>query len=76
MPPVEFLVKVADYYDVSMDFLVGRADSPQGKLYKYQAKTIKDDKMREFVEMCFDPNSPTNVKLKETLIKLLKEQEQ
>ena len=76
MPPVEFLVKVADYYDVSLDFLVGRANSPQGKLYKYQAKTIKDDKMREFVEMCFDPNSPTNAKLKEAVIKLLKKQEQ
>ena len=74
MPPVEFLVKVADYYDVSMDFLVGRANSPQGKLYKYQAKTIKDDKMREFVEMCFEPNSAVNVKLKEALIKLLQEQ--
>ena len=76
MPPVEFLVKVADYFDVSMDFLVGRTDAPQGKLYKYQPKAIKNDQMKEFVEMCFEPNSPANIKLKEAVIKLLKEQEQ
>ena len=36
LPPIELLIKYADYFDVSMDFLVGRADSPQGKLYQYQ----------------------------------------
>lgn len=76
LPPLELLIRYADYFDVSLDFIVGRTDSPQGKLYKYQPKMINDDKMREFVEMCFDPNSPTNAKLKEAVIKLLKEQEQ
>lgn len=76
LPPLELLIRYADYFDVSLDFIVGRTDVPQGKLYKYQPKMINDDKMREFVEMCFDPNSPTNAKLKEAVIKLLKEQEQ
>ncbi len=76
LPPIELLIKYADYFDISMDFLVGRADSPQGKLYQYQPKELNDDKMMEFVEMCFEPNSPANAKLKEAVIKLLKEQNQ
>ncbi len=75
LPTLELLIRYADYFDVSLDYLVGRTDSPQGKLYDYQPKAINDDKMREFVEMCFDPNSPANAKLKEAVIRLLKEQE-
>ena len=30
--------------------------------------------MQEFVEMCFDPSSPANAKLKEAVLKLLEEQ--
>lgn len=70
LPPLELLIKYADFFDVSMDFLVGRTDAPQGKLYHYQPKAINDDKMREFVEMCFEPNSPANARLKEAVIKL------
>ena len=76
LPTLELLIRYADYFDVSLDYLVGRTDSPQGKLYDYQPKAINDDKMREFVEMCFDPNSPANAKLKETLFRLLEEKNQ
>lgn len=76
IPPVELLIKYADFFDVSMDYLVGRADEPQGKMFHYQPQVIDDDKMRDFVEMCFDPKSPANAKLKDAVIKLLKEQEQ
>ena len=76
IPPVELLVKYADFFDVSMDYLVGRADKPQGKMFQYQPQVIDDDKMRAFVEMCFDPKSSANAKLKDAVIKLLKEQEQ
>ena len=75
VPPVELLLKYADFFDVSMDYLVGRTDKPQGELYQYQPQIIDDDKMRDFVEMCFDPKSPANAKLKDAIIKLLKEQE-
>ena len=74
LPPLELLIKYADFFDVSMDFLVGRTDAPQGKLYHYQPKAINDDKMREFVEMCFEPNSPANAKLKEAVIKRFEEE--
>lgn len=74
VPPVELLIKYADFFDVSMDYLVGRVDDPQGKLYQYQPQIIDDEKMRDFVEMCFDPKSPANAKLKDAVIRLLKEQ--
>ena len=76
LPPIEFLVKCADFYDVSLDFLAGRTNHPQGKLYRYQPKDIGDERMMEFVEMCFEPNSPVNIKLKEAIVKMLKEQNQ
>lgn len=27
--PVDMLIKLADYYDVSLDYIVGRSDRPQ-----------------------------------------------
>ena len=73
-PSLETLVKYADYFDVSMDYIFGRTDKPQGKLYNYQPKILEDERMQEFVEMCFDPSSPANAKLKEAVLKLLEEQ--
>ena len=73
-PSLEALVKYADYFDVSMDYIFGRTDKPQGKLYNYQPKILEDERMQEFVEMCFDPSSPANAKLKEAVLKLLEEQ--
>lgn len=32
--------------------------------------------MKKFVEMCFDPNSPMNARLKETLLQMLGEAQQ
>ncbi len=73
-PPVETILWYADRFDVSLDYIFGRTDKPQGKLYKYQPKTTKlNSDMKEFVEMCFDPKSPLNGRLKETIIKMLKE---
>ena len=73
-PPHEILLWYAEHFDVSMDYLYGRTDKPQGKLYEYKPKTITDStEMRQFVEMCFDPTSPMNEKLKETLFELLQE---
>ncbi len=74
-PPYDVLMQYADFFDVSLDYIFGRTDKPQGKLYEYQPKVIKDNKqMRELIEMCFDPNSPANAKLKETLLKMMEEQ--
>lgn len=73
-PPLELLVKVADYYDVSLDYLLGRTDHPQGKLYDCKPKAGYSADMANFVEMCFDPKSPMNARLKQTLIQMLEEE--
>ena len=72
-PALELLVKIADYYDVSLDYILGRTDNPQGKLYDCKPKNGYSADMENFVEMCFDPNSPMNAKLKQTLIQMLGE---
>ena len=71
--PYRVLLWYADYFDVSMDYIFGRCDQPQGKLYDYQPKIFNED-MKQFVEMCFDPDSPMNEKLKQTLLRLMEEQ--
>jgi transcriptional regulator with XRE-family HTH domain len=69
------LIKYADFFDVSADYLLGRCDDPHGKKYDYQPEYLKSrftdaKEWREFVEMCFDPNSPISSKLKETLFQM------
>lgn len=73
--PNDILLWYADFFDVSLDYIYGRTDKPQGKLYDYIPKVIEDDKIKDFIEMCFDPKSPANAKLKEALKKMLKEQQ-
>lgn len=73
-PSFSVLIQYADFFDVSLDYLFGRTDNPQGKLYNFQPKILADNaQMQEFIEMCFDPNSPANAKLKESILKLLQE---
>jgi transcriptional regulator with XRE-family HTH domain len=72
LPPHKTLLWYADYFDVSMDYIYGRTDKPQGKLYEFRPKNMVDsEEMRQFIEMCFDPNSPMNDRLKQTLIEML-----
>lgn len=78
VPSVQTFRWYADYFDVSMDYIFGRSDKPQGKLYHYEPQLIRDkaennQELRQFVEMCFDPKSPMNDKLKQTLIRMLEE---
>ena len=73
-PPYETLLWYADYFDVSLDYIFGRTEKPQGTLYKFQPKIAEDSaEMRRFIDMCFDPNSPMNERLKETLVMMLGE---
>jgi len=77
-PPPTTLLWYADYFDVSLDYLFGRTDQPQGKLYDYQPEAIKEkmernEELRLFVEMCFDPNHPMSGRLKDTLVRMLQE---
>ena len=71
-PPFSILLWYADYFDVSLDYIFGRTDQPQGKLYEFKPRIGDDDEMRLFIEMCFDPNSPMSGKLKDTLLQMMK----
>ena len=74
--PTEVLLWYANYFDVSLDYIFGRCDEPQGKLFDYQPKAFEnDERMQDLIEMCFDPTSAANAKLKEAVLKLLKEQQ-
>ena len=65
-PSLETLVKYADYFDVSMDYLFARTE--------YRPKIAAgSDEMKQFIEMCFDPQSPMSEKLKQTLLQIMEE---
>jgi repressor LexA len=73
--PYHVLLWYADYFDVSMDYIYCRTDSPQGKLYTYTPETLKNrmkdkDEWAQFVSACFEEGSPLNAKLKESLINI------
>ena len=72
--PIEVLIGYADYFDVSMDYITCRCDEPQGKLYQAKPPVGEGNpELAQFVEMCFDPSSPMNDKLKKTLLQMLGE---
>jgi len=77
VPPLKLLLWYADHFDVSMDYIFGRTDNPQGKLYAYNPKITADSaQLQQFIEMCFDPSSPVSGKLKKTMMEIfLKESE-
>ena len=73
-PSIKILVWWADYFNVSMDFLTCRTDQPEGKLYERKpTMNATSEETKQFIEMCLDPKSPYNSKLKETLIKMMME---
>ena len=77
-PTAEVLVWYADYFDVSLDYIFGRTDKPQGKLYTCEPQVLKikeeqRKEMEQFVEMCFDPKSEASAKIKELMLQMLEE---
>ena len=80
-PSPEVFLKYADYFDVSMDYLYCRTDEPRGKLYVYQrerlqVKNLQYHELRDFIEMCFDPQAPVNKRLKEALFRIMEEEQE
>lgn len=50
-------------------------EKAEGKLYQFHPKVEKNSpEMEKFIEMCFDPSSPMNARLKETLKAMMKEE--
>ena len=75
-PTVENFLVYADYFDVSLDYIFGRCDDPQGKLYEHRPRVEQGNPdLKLFVDMCFDPASPMSERLKEVLTKMLEEAE-
>ncbi len=70
-PSYPVLIKMADYFNVSTDYLLGRTDNPAGKLYN--PPETEAERIDDFIEMCFDPNTKANAKLKEMLRKMMEE---
>ncbi len=72
--PAETVVRYADYFDVSLDYIFGRTENPKGKLYENKPRIEKIyPEMEQFIAMCFEPGSAMNERLKETLLQMLKE---
>ena len=74
-PSCKLLRWYADYFDVSLDFIYGRCDKPQGKLYNYEPDVLKSkmqdkEEWEKFVKACFEPNSALNAKLQEAILRL------
>lgn len=71
-PPYETLLRYAEFFDVSMDYIFGRTDDPHGRTYDNQPKLEQCyPEMEQFIEMCFDPKSLMNARLKVALKQML-----
>ncbi|MBR0513612.1 MAG: helix-turn-helix transcriptional regulator [Clostridia bacterium] len=77
-PSVELFRKYADIFDVSLDYIFCRTDAPEGRTYNYQPQvSVSPEKeaIYKFLETCFQPGSPNNLKLKESMFRLMEENE-
>lgn len=78
-PSPETLLWYAETFEVSLDYIYGRTDNPNGMLYQQNSDEMKasisDERdMEIFAKMCFAPGTLINDKLKETIISLLREE--
>ena len=72
-PTFETLLRYADYFDVSLDYIFGRTDNPQGRLYEYRPRIEQSDPaMEQQVARSLDQNTPMNERLEETLLPMLR----
>lgn len=74
--PAEIMLQYADYFDVSMDYLYGRTDDPHGMYYSCKTPAVEKayPEIDKFIEMCFEPGTAMNERLKETLRSMMKEE--
>ena len=74
-PTVELFRRYADCFDVSLDYIFGRCDNPQGKLYEAKPPHEVNPEIAKFIEKCFEPGTVLNRKLKAVLLELLEKGE-
>ncbi|MFI3251215.1 MAG: helix-turn-helix transcriptional regulator [Eubacteriales bacterium] len=74
--PHDILLWYANYFDVSLDYIFSRTDNPKGTTYEAIPKYTEDSsEYKKFIEMCFDPKSPMHERLKQTMLNMVKEEE-
>ena len=71
--PYKTLLIYADFFDVSLDYIYGRNDKMEGKLFDFKPNFDDSEDIRLFIEMCLGPNSPLSGKLKQTLLQMIKD---
>ena len=68
----EVLLLYADYFDVSLDYICGRTDNSEGKLFRARPQIGgENEEIRQFINMCFDPQSKMSVRLRDTLYQMM-----
>jgi transcriptional regulator with XRE-family HTH domain len=73
--PDRIFLAYADYFDVSLDYIFGRTDKPEGTLFTDRPKLGEDDdELRRFIEFCFDPTTKMSRRLKDTLYNMMREE--
>jgi len=75
-PPPEIILWYAEYFGVSLDYIYGRTDNTKGMIESPEAIAIKEqfedeEKLRKFVEFCFEPGTAGNDRLKEVMVEML-----
>lgn len=68
-PSPKNMIWLADFYDVSLDYIYGRCDSPHGRKYEYKPK--HNVQVEKILAECFNPKSRANQRLKEHLWELV-----
>ena len=74
-PPFQKLLWYADFFNVSLDYIFGRTDNPQG-MQKYPAiksALEKDGGLEALMTMCFTTGTVFNEKLKDAIVQVLRE---
>ena len=60
---------------MSLDYIFARTDNPQGKSYDFHPQhDHQHEELRRFQDMCFEPGTPANPKLKDSLYRMMEEQ--
>ncbi len=77
-PPLDKLLWYANKFEVSLDYIFGRTNNPKGMLYQQDMENIKsalseNADIESFAELCFQPGTSLNTRLKDAVIQVLKE---
>jgi transcriptional regulator with XRE-family HTH domain len=74
-PPLERLLWYADFFNVSLDYIFGRTDNPNGmqKRSALKAALAEPGSAEQLMALCFTPGTPFNNRLKETVARMLRE---